>query len=140
MFETRILLLFNISSSNLLFIYSTWQIFYFSWSYLQDSNLLRKKKKLLQLYFARISMSFQFRSSHQRCSIKTVFLKILQNSQEITCARVSFLKRLQASGTPKNTYGGCFLNTSVFQKCLNGCFSSRSRKEPYKGVLWNSCS
>ena len=32
-----------------------------------------------------------------RCSIKKVFLKILQNSQENTCARVSFLTKLQAS-------------------------------------------
>ena len=31
----------------------------------------------------------------KRCSIKNVFLKILQNSQEKTCARVSFLKKLQ---------------------------------------------
>ena len=31
------------------------------------------------------------RSSHRRCSIKKVFLKILQNWQEITCAGVSFL-------------------------------------------------
>ena len=27
----------------------------------------------------------------QRCSVKKVFLKIFQNSQESTCARVSFL-------------------------------------------------
>ena len=31
-----------------------------------------------------------------RCSAKRVFLKILQNSQESTCARVSFLMKLQA--------------------------------------------
>ena len=31
-----------------------------------------------------------FRSSHQRCSVKKVFLNILQNSQKNTCARVSF--------------------------------------------------
>ena len=30
------------------------------------------------------------RSSHQRCSIKKMFLKILQNSQENTCFGVSF--------------------------------------------------
>ena len=30
----------------------------------------------------------------QRCSVKKVFLKISQNSQENTCARVSFLKIL----------------------------------------------
>ena len=31
----------------------------------------------------------------QRCSVKKVFLKILQNSKENTCARVSFLIKLQ---------------------------------------------
>ena len=34
----------------------------------------------------------------QRCSVKNVFLEISQNSQENTCARVSFLIKLQASG------------------------------------------
>ena len=32
----------------------------------------------------------------QRCSVKKVFLEIWQNSQENTCARVSFLIKLQA--------------------------------------------
>ena len=32
----------------------------------------------------------------RRCSIKKVFLKISQNSQEDTCARISFLIKLQA--------------------------------------------
>ena len=32
----------------------------------------------------------------QRCSVKKVLLEILQNSQENTCARVSFLIKLQA--------------------------------------------
>ena len=36
------------------------------------------------------------RSSHQRCSVKRVFLEILQNPQENTCARVSFLIKWQA--------------------------------------------
>ena len=35
-------------------------------------------------------------SSHRRCSVKNVFLKILLNWQEYTCARVSFLIKLQA--------------------------------------------
>ena len=34
----------------------------------------------------------------QRCSVKKVFLEISQNSQENTCARASFLIKLQASG------------------------------------------
>ena len=33
----------------------------------------------------------KLKSSHQSCSIKKLFLKISQNSQEETCARVSFL-------------------------------------------------
>ena len=37
-----------------------------------------------------------YRSSHERCSIKKLFLKISQSSQENTCARVSFLINLQA--------------------------------------------
>ena len=32
-----------------------------------------------------------------RCSVENVFLEIPQNSQENTCARVSFLIKLQAS-------------------------------------------
>ena len=42
-----------------------------------------------------IKNSNRFRSSHQRCSIKKVFLEISQSSQENTCARVSFLIKLQ---------------------------------------------
>ena len=38
------------------------------------------------------------RSSHRKCSIKNVFLEISQNSQENTCARISFLIKFQASG------------------------------------------
>ena len=38
-----------------------------------------------------------FEAVVQRYSVKTVFLKISQNSQEKTCARVSFLIKLQAS-------------------------------------------
>ena len=38
------------------------------------------------------------KSSHQRCSVKKLFVKISQNSQENTCARVSFLIKLQAWG------------------------------------------
>ena len=38
-----------------------------------------------------ISLVTQCRNSHQRCSIKKVLLKISLNSQENSCARVSFL-------------------------------------------------
>ena len=39
------------------------------------------------------------RSSHLSCSVKKVFLEILQNSQENICVRVSILIKLQASVT-----------------------------------------
>ena len=38
----------------------------------------------------------KYRSSHQRCSVKKVFLEISRNSQENICARASFLIKLQA--------------------------------------------
>ena len=46
----------------------------------------------------RVEFCYEFRSSSRRCSVKMVFLKILQNSQENTYARFSFLIKLQASG------------------------------------------
>ena len=42
-----------------------------------------------------LNKSVTDRSSLRRCSVKKVFLKILQNSQEHNCARVSFLIQLQ---------------------------------------------
>ena len=39
-----------------------------------------------------------FRSSHRRCSVRKVFLEILQISQENACARISILIKLQALG------------------------------------------
>ena len=36
------------------------------------------------------------------CSVKKVFLEISENSQENTCARVSFLIKLQASASAIN--------------------------------------
>ena len=44
----------------------------------------------------------------RRCSVKKVFLKILQNSQENTCARASFLIKLQAYVIKKETLPQCF--------------------------------
>ena len=37
----------------------------------------------------------------RKCSVKKVLLVISQNSQENTCARVSFLTKLQASARPE---------------------------------------
>ena len=62
-----------------------------------------KKDNFVFLLYTMIKISYLYhilivknRSSHKRCSVKKVFLKISQNSQESTCARVSFLIMLQA--------------------------------------------
>ena len=44
----------------------------------------------------------------RRCSVKMVFLEILQNSQENTCAGVSFLIKLRARGLRKRLWHRCF--------------------------------
>ena len=49
----------------------------------QNHHLVEKK---LMIYLLRKTETVA-----QRCSVKKVFLEISQNSQENTCARVSFL-------------------------------------------------
>ena len=51
---------------------------------------------ILQDLLCSVSFHTEHRSSHRRCSIKICVPKISQNSQENTCARVSFLIKLQA--------------------------------------------
>ena len=48
----------------------------------------------------------------QTCSVKKVFFEISQNPQENTCASVSFLIKLQASGL--QLYQGRDPGTGVF--------------------------
>ena len=59
--------------------------------------IITKKSSLFYYYFTNTIMisSIMFCVA-QRCSVKKLFLKISQNSQENTCARVSFLIKLQA--------------------------------------------
>ena len=61
-------------------------------------NLKRKFRICCGAKLKRKKME-NFRSSHRRCSIKKVLLEITQNSQENTCAKVSFLIKFQASGS-----------------------------------------
>ena len=66
-----------------------------------------------------------YRNSHQRCFVKKVFLEILQNSQENTCARASFLIKLQVSydllkKLLQNTSGGLFLITTTAKPVYSG--------------------
>ena len=51
---------------------------------------------ILQDLLCSVSFHTEHRSSHRRCSIKICVPKISQNPQENTCARASFLIKLQA--------------------------------------------
>ena len=59
----------------------------------------------------------------QRCSVKKVFLEISQNSLENTCARVSFLIKLQAC-IKKETLPQVF--SSEFCESSKNTFSCRT--------------
>ena len=66
----------------------------------KPTNFSKTAGKLyLNLYFLDSLMplvSLYTEAVAQRCPVKKMFLEISQNSQENTCARVSFLIRLQA--------------------------------------------
>ena len=63
--------------------------------------------------FARVTllclMPWNYKSSHRRCYIKKVFLKISKNSQENICVGVCLLLKLQAY-FEKNIASDCFWN------------------------------
>ena len=89
-----------------------------------------------------IDLPSSTRSSHRRCSVKNVFLKISQISQENTCARVSFLIKFQLEACNfiekenlvqvfscevyeilrapflQNTFGGCFCTRNHYHQLL----------------------
>ena len=60
-----------------------------------SSNLCKKDSK--QCY--RLHKFPFFRSSHLRCSVRNGALGNLQNSEENSCGKVSFLIKLQAEAT-----------------------------------------
>ena len=53
---------------------------------------------------------FYIQAVAQRCTVRKVFLEISQNSQENTCARFSFLIKLQTPATllKKRLWHRCF--------------------------------
>ena len=95
------------------------------------------------------------RSSHRSFFVKKIFLEILQNSQENNCARVSFLLKLQASGTDvfqrilqnflehlfyRTSPGDCFYISSYFtlevMEMLPKIIISWFTKWTIKVILW----
>ena len=64
-----------------------------------------------------------------RCSVKKVFLDISQNSRENTCARVSFLVKLQA-------WGLTLLEKRLWHRCFSANFAKFLRIPFIKEHLW----
>ena len=85
--------------------------------FLMFSGGIKKRKNILMVnHFGSLKKTYDL-SNHwltrilyetsepvtQKCSVKKVFFEISQNSQENTCARVSFLINLQASAADSGT-------------------------------------
>ena len=68
---------------------------------------------LYHFFIHLITLISYYRSSHWRCSIKNMFLKISQNSQESTCAKVSFL--IKSHIKKRDSVTGVFLWTPFLQ-------------------------
>ena len=68
----------------------------------------------------------------QRCSVKEVILKISQNSQKNTCARVSFLTKLQGSGLRTAT----LLKKRIWHTCFSMNFAKILRASFFIEHLW----
>ena len=64
----------------------------------QDYMILGLFNNLLNIYHGHFIVKIvkEFKKQSSKCSVKMVFLEILQNQQENTCARVSVLITLQA--------------------------------------------
>ena len=82
--------------------------------------------RIFQIYQERLIwaiLAIIDRCSHQRCSVKKVFLKVSQNLQESFCARVSFLR--PATLLKKRPWYRCF--PVNFEKFKNIYFEEHLR-------------
>ena len=83
------------------------------------------------------------RSSHQRSSVKKVFLEISQSSQENTCARGSVLIKLQSTGSQQSTVI-CNQQSTGLIKSLAQVFSFEfceiSKSTFFTEHLWTNAS
>ena len=77
----------------------------------------------IEISESRFSLGSLYKSNHRKCCIKNVFSKVSKNSQETTCARVSFLIKLQHKVTKyilKDTMTQFF--SSEFYEILKNTF------------------
>ena len=81
------------------------QIFFKCWLFFNIRHERVKSLKFPSEFFRDCSNTAKAEGVARRCSVKNLFLKISQNSQENTCARVSFL--IKRHFLIKNTSCGC---------------------------------
>ena len=125
------LFVITIRTTSLLFFVRVFVAVFNYFSLLQSLHFLWLVGQLCSLFFrSSVTVIIFFisglRSSHRRCSVKKAFLEISQNSQENTCARASFLIKLQvapATLLKKKLWDRCFpvnyakfLRTSFFYR------------------------
>ena len=96
--QTKRRLLLVLTKSLLMSILLVFKSLNFENSDLSSANTLIIDFKQSSKSFIQIKNNRGQEAVVQRCSIKKVFLEISQNSQENTCARVSFSIKLQARG------------------------------------------
>ena len=83
----------------------------------------------LKIYVIHKYTNYINRSSHERYSVKKLFLEISQNPQENTCARDSFLIKLQAAGAT-------LLKKRLWHRCFSMNFAKFSRKTFFIEHIW----
>ena len=98
------------------------------------SFILSPRLIFIEDYYHSSEDPLLFRSNHRRCSGKKVFLQILQNSQESTCPKVSFLIKLQVLGLQLHLKRDS--GTGVFLWILRNFKERLSLQNTTSGCFW----
>ena len=91
---------FQISQTEMFFSKILQDFISLSWYQIPSSRSKLKNSPRLIFYCTHVFLLERFKSSHRRCSIKKLFLKISQYSQKNTCVGVSLCQNCR----PENNY------------------------------------
>ena len=101
---------------------------FFAWV----TEIVRTRPAVNECNYIQHHLSLLTEAVARRCSVKKVFLEISLNSQENTCARVSFLIMLQASGLRPAT----LLKKRLWHRCFPVNFAKFLRTSFFIEHLW----
>ena len=96
------------------------------------------------IFYCKTVCKHRIEAVARRCSAIKVFLEIPQNSQENTCARVSFLTKLQEKATLAQVFSWEFCRISIYTFCyrtppvaaFDRIYSHSLPESQYKQYLW----